>query len=301
MKHWREWPIKIVNQRDNNFPMPLKKIKKCPEKLYYRGNWSQEIFNRAGAIVGSRRLTNYGKQVLEMVVPEYVARKITVISGFMFGADEKAHRFCLEFGGKTIAILGSGLNYLYPQEHDVLYSEILERGGLVISEYEPEFKPTLWSFPQRNRIVAGLATHGVLVVEAGTKSGSLITADIANKIGKRVMAIPGPITSTVSAGCNWLIKNNLAEAIAQIEDIFEEQLLSSRIEQPELWNWNGVEGKIMEMLRDEDLAADEISRKLKLGIDEINSITMQMMMNDLLEENQGKLTIRDKGSNRQLG
>ena len=185
-----------------------------------------EIFENSLAVVGSRDMSLYGKEVIAKFVPDLVSNKITIISGFMYGVDVESHQKCLECGGKTVAVLGCGLNVLTSKENDSLYTKILENGGLVISEYEANLKPTRWSFPQRNRIVAGLSTLGVLVVEAKLKSGSLITAKIGQKQGKKVYVIPGQITSETSEGTNYLIKNNLGKMVTSAADILNDSVLN---------------------------------------------------------------------------
>jgi DNA processing protein len=203
---------------------------------------------------------------------DFVINRLTIISGFMYGIDTEAHRVCLDLGGKTVAVLGSGLDCLPTIENDNLYSKILESGGAVLSEYEPNFKATVWSFPQRNRIVAGLATTGVLVVEAGIKSGSLITARIARDQNRTVFAVPGPITSSTSEGNNWLLKNNWARLVTEPADILGSQLL--KVTQTELFDGSLSVGekRIIESLKSEEMTMDE-----------------GMLMKDLIKEEGGKI------------
>lgn len=213
-----DYKIREIKKTENGFPEILKKIRKCPEKLYYRGEWDDKLFEKSLAIVGSRKMTRYGREVVTQFMPALVAEGVTVISGFMYGVDCEAHQQCVKLGGKTVAVLGWGLDY---KSGDMrLYKKILDGGGLVISEYEKDFKATRWSFPQRNRIVSGLAGLGVLVVEAGEKSGSLITARMAGEENRAVWAVPGPINGAVSKGTNWLIKKGLAKMMTTAEDIW---------------------------------------------------------------------------------
>ena len=177
--------------------------------LHFRGVDPHKINKKSIAIVGSRRMTRYGKEVVDRFVSEFVANGVTTISGFMYGVDTEVHQKTIDYGGKTIAVFGCGLNVIYPPENKKLYDQIIESGGSVVSEYEDDAKPHLWKFPQRNKIVASLASLGVLVIEAGEKSGSLITAGLAKKMGKKVYAVPGAITSSVSVGTNNLIKSRL--------------------------------------------------------------------------------------------
>ncbi len=291
MNEWKSWPIKIVEK--DNFPESLKSIKKCPDKLYYRGEWQKEIFEKVVAIVGSRQISRYGKDVVEKIMPEIVKRKTTVVSGFMYGVDSEAHWKCLEYGGKTIAVLGSGLNESYPKDNDNLYTRILETGGMIISEYEPDFKATNWSFPQRNRIVSGLSTVGVIVIEAGIKSGSLITAKLALEQKRLLLAVPGQINSKTSEGTNWLIKTGAARMVNVPLDIFEDKI--SFPEQETLFkdysDLNGIEKTIIDLLEVEAMTVDEICQITKKSITEISTNLSMMLMKDLLTEEDGKFYI----------
>jgi len=287
MKDWREWEIKTIKFEDENFPESLKTIKNKPKRLYYRGEWNSELFDKSLAIVGSRRMTRYGREVLEKFMPDLVAKKITIISGFMYGVDSWAHQLTIENGGKTVAVLGGGLDELTPTENDKLYSQIINTGGLVISEYEADFKPTLWSFPQRNRIVAGLASFGVLVVEADYKSGSLITARMALEQNKKLWAVPGMITARLSNGTNYLIARGDARVALTANDIIEGKV---RIEQLSLvTELLPPQKQIWELIETEPLTIDELSRRLGLKITEISVVISQMAIAGLVSEEMGKI------------
>ncbi|MFA4827069.1 MAG: DNA-processing protein DprA [Candidatus Shapirobacteria bacterium] len=290
MGDWKQWKIKIILIDDDIFPGELRKIRNYPKKLYYRGEWNKSIFEKTLAVVGSRRMTRYGREIMEKFMPEIVANKVTVISGFMYGIDTEAHTKCVESGGKTIAVLGGGLDVLLPTENNELYTKILENGGLMISEYEPDFQPTLWSFPQRNRIVAGLATIGVLIVEAGMKSGSLITARLARQMGKKIWAVPGGIFSEVSEGVNYLIKNDLAKMMTSTVDIFENKSAENSI-QVNLFedSLDDCERKIIGALKNEDLSVDEIGRKLELTITEVLVKISALSLKNIIEEENGRV------------
>ncbi|MDD2482876.1 MAG: DNA-processing protein DprA [Candidatus Shapirobacteria bacterium] len=289
MNEWKKWPIKIIEKKD--FPKGLKKISDCPEKLYYRGNWSDEIFENTLAIVGSRAMTRYGKEIISKFMPELIVQKITIISGFMYGVDSEAHRDCLDLGGKTIAVLGSGLNELYPSQNDKLYSEILEKNGLIISEYEPDFKATIWSFPQRNRIVSALSTIGVLIVEAGLKSGSLITAKLALKQKKRMFAVPGQIGSKTAEGTNWLIQSGGAKMATSVNDILGNSIHCP--DQQNLFkdysNLSDLEKQIVEVLENEEVTIDELCMKIRSPVSEISTTISMMLMRDLIVQENDKI------------
>src|SRR3989338_1474425 len=281
---WKDWPIKKL---DGSF---FKKIYKPPKVIYYRGNINPKIFEKSLAIVGSRRMTRYGKEVIDRFIPELVTNNVTIISGFMYGVDTQAHKKTVEYGGITVAVFGSGINICYPPENDKLYTCILEKGGVVLSEYEPDSKPQLWRYPQRNRIVAGLASLGVLVIEAGEKSGSLITAEYAKKQGKKIYAVPGPITSSLSTGTNLLIKNGIAKIATEARDMIgskNPKLKNSKLPSKPS-NLNDKEKKIYTALNLEPLSADEIARNLNLDISEVSTILSLMSLRGILTESVGK-------------
>lgn len=281
--------INIIERKD--YPKLWRTNKVLPDKLFFSGNWNGELFEKTLAMVGSRRMTRYGSEVIKRIMPEIVANKISVISGFMYGVDCEAHRECLENGGKTVAVLGGGIGWIWKYGNQKLFSAIIEKGGLIISEYEPEFKPTLWSFPQRNKIVSAVSTVGVLVVEAGIKSGSLITAKLALKHKKKLMAIPGPISSKISEGTNWLIKSGAAKMVTSSEDILE-NCLHSPI-QAELFkdysDLSVTEKGIISILENEEMTIDDLCRRMKLSVAELSTTLSMMIIRDLVTEENGKI------------
>ena len=213
--------IEEINIENEFYPQQLKNIYNPPNKIYVLGN--KEILKESGiAIVGARRATEYGKKVAFKFSKELSASGINIISGLAVGIDTYAHLGSLqqECIGKTIGVLGSGLDVIYPKQNINLAKEILKRGGCIISEYPLGTKPEKIHFPQRNRIISGLS-KGVLVVEASEKSGSLITADFALEQGKDVFAIPGDIWKLTSIGTNSLIKQG-AKLVNDYVDILEE-------------------------------------------------------------------------------
>ncbi len=291
MKKWQDWKINKIKSTDSNFPKVLSKISDPVKSLYYRGNWNLSLFKNSLAIVGSRRNTRYGEQVVKILLAEIVSSGITTISGFMYGVDSLVHNETIDCGGKTIAVLGSGLDVLYPARNNDLYSQILESGGLVLSEYEANTKPALWTFPVRNRIVVGLASMGVLIVEAGLDSGSLVTANIALNEGKKVYCVPGPITSSVSAGCNLWIKNNKAKMVTGIEDILNKKQISNR--QSSLFDGKGeIEKKILTIIENEPLTMDELVVKTGINISELSVSLSMLQMDGVIEEVGGKYYLR---------
>ncbi len=255
--------------------------------FYYRGNWSGKVFKKSIAIVGSRRMTRYGRDVVDKFVSGFVVNGITTISGFMYGVDTEVHQKTVDYGGVTIAVFGCGLDVIYPPENEKLYTQILENRGLVISEYEPKAKPHLWKFPQRNKIIASLASLGVLVVEAGDKSGSLITAELARKMGKKVYAVPGPINSAVSLGTNELIKSGNAVMVTEPKDIIKIRSSFARatVDKPKM---NILELEIYKALEIEGLNTDEIAMQTGESVIEVGTTLSVMGIKGLVLESGGK-------------
>jgi DNA processing protein len=192
---------------DARYPENLREITTPPERLYVRGRFAEDDA-LAVAIVGSRAATSYGLAVAERLAADLAARGVTVVSGLARGIDSAAHRGALRAGGRTIAVLGSGVDVIYPPENRRLAGEI-ESHGAVVSQFEPGTRPLSGHFPARNRVIAGLAL-AVVVVEAAEKSGSLITAGFAEEMGREVMAVPGLLTSAQSVGAHRLIQDGAA-------------------------------------------------------------------------------------------
>jgi DNA processing protein len=200
------------------YPANLREIQAPPERLYVRGALAANDA-LAIAVVGSRAATPYGLAVAERLGADLAARGVTVVSGLARGIDSAAHRGALRAGGRTIAVLGSGVDVIYPPENAGLAREI-EASGAIVSQFAPGTRPLAGYFPARNRVIAGLSL-GVVVVEAAEKSGSLITAGLAGELGREVMAVPGPLTSPLSAGAHRLIQDGAA-LIQGWEDVVDQ-------------------------------------------------------------------------------
>ena len=203
IKRLQEHKVKVITILDGGYPQRLKEIYLPPIVLFYRGNLSL-INQRAVAVVGSRDHSKYAKECIREIIPELVKDDIVVISGLARGVDTLAHEETLKANGSTIAVIGSGLDVVYPLENSKLYDLIAKR-GLILSEYPLQSRPLKFHFPYRNRIIAGLS-HGVCVIEAKEKSGSLITANLALSENREVFAVPGSIFSIHSKGTNSLIE-----------------------------------------------------------------------------------------------
>lgn len=209
--------IKVVSLTDTGYPGNLRQISDPPSVLYFRGEIKPED-NLAVAVVGSRNATVYGKDVTQKLVFQLVKQGLTIVSGLARGIDSVAHRTALEAGGRTIAVLGCGVDLVYPPENKNLAQEIVKNGA-VVSEFPLGFPPIAPNFPARNRIVSGLSL-GVLVTEGAVDSGSLITAGQAAEQGREVFAVPGPINSKMSEGTNKLIKEGV-HPTTEVADLLE--------------------------------------------------------------------------------
>ena len=205
---------------DDVYPQCLKEISNPPLKLYYKGNLDLLKDERLIAVVGTRNPSSYGKLCCEYMVKKMTSANITIVSGFAKGIDSIAHKTSLLAGGKTIAVIASGLDIVYPASNLSLYREIEEK-GLILSEYEAGVKPFKFNFPQRNRIIAGLS-KGIIVVESKDRGGSLITADLALEFNRDVYAVPGDVFSEYSKGCNNLIRDSKAKSLSNINELLDD-------------------------------------------------------------------------------
>src|SRR5918994_4687005 len=203
---------------DGGYPALLREIYDPPITIYVKGAWEACLDQPCVAVVGSRRCSTYGQNAALMLARDLAQRGVTVVSGFARGIDAAAHRGALEGGGRTVAVLGTGLDQIYPRDHAKLAAEILAKGGALVTQFPLKTPPVSENFPYRNRIISGLSL-GVLVVEASELSGSLITARLALEQNREVWAVPGNITSRNSFGTNFLIKGAGAKLIQQWPDV----------------------------------------------------------------------------------
>jgi DNA processing protein len=273
--------VNVFICEDPLYPSRLKEIYDYPPVLYVRGSLPTED-EPCLAIVGTRRPTIYGRQVTEEIVADLARSKITIVSGLARGIDSVAHRAALDAGGKTVAVFGSGLDIVYPGENAKLAQAIMEHGALV-SEYPLGVKPRAEYFPLRNRIMSGLSL-GVLVVEAGERSGALITAHQAVEQNREVFAIPGSILSPASQGTNRLIQEG-AKLVRNYTDILQELNLTIVVQQAEIKEFSmaehsgtecSVESAILKQLSSEPNHIDEICRRSGLPMPEVSS-TLAML------------------------
>jgi DNA processing protein len=216
LDYCRREQIDVISFREERYPDPLRTIIDPPPILFVKGKiLPEDTFSIA--VIGTRRSTRYGQRQAERLTAALVSHGFTIISGLARGIDAVTHRTTLNAGGRTIAVLGSGLSRVYPSEHSDLADKIIEHGGCVLSEYPPLHPSAKWTFPQRNRIISGLSL-GVLVIEAPMRSGAMISARMAGEQGRDIFAVPGPIESPMSQGCNQLIRDG-AYLVESADDI----------------------------------------------------------------------------------
>ena len=280
------WKIEKININDKVYPQTLRKISKPPKTIYFRGHLPQNE-EKCFGIVGTRRCTSYGKNLAFSMAKHLSQAGFIIVSGMARGIDTFSHKGCLDSKGKTVAVLGTGLDEesIYPKENLKLARNILENGGCLLSEYPPQTRGSQFTFPQRNRIIAGLSL-GVLVVEAPLKSGALITAAWAKKQGKKVFALPGSVHTETSRGCHFLIKQGalLVESATDILRAFNLPISENRVIKGE----TNEEILILGFLKKENLHIDKIIEKTHLPPQTV-SATLSIM------EMEGK--VRNLGEN----
>jgi len=266
------------------YPRYLKEIPNPPPLLYIEG--SLEPGDQwAVAIVGTRRLTAYGRKVTHDLVGGLVRSNVTIVSGLARGIDAVAHEAALDFGGRTIAVLGSGLDCIYPAEHRSLAEQITSGHGALISEYALGVPPDAKNFPPRNRIISGLSL-GVIVVEAGQRSGALITASFALEQNREVFAIPGNITSPASVGTNNLIQQG-AKLVRGVEDILEElnlSLVPQQIAVHKALPETAEEALLIEHLAHQPIHIDELIREVELPSGVVSSTLSLMELKGMVQQ-----------------
>lgn len=280
--------ISFVCVSEKEYPQRLKKIKNPPIILFVKGSINFNIEQKFLAIVGTRRITSYGESVTDLFATSLASNGIVIVSGLAIGVDAQAHKSAIEIGGKTVAVLGNGVDMCYPRENQKLYDQILDDNGAVISEFPPGEPPSVGSFPSRNRIVAGLS-DGVLVTEGASDSGSLITANFGLEFGRRVFAVPGPITSSLSAAPLRLIEKG-AKLVITPDDIIKEFKMQNskvRIASQNLKGLSSEEKKIVELIENEPLNFDEIVRRLKIDPSKAGTILSFMEIKGIVKTADG--------------
>lgn len=264
-----------ININNEIYPSKLKEIKNPPKKLFLRGNL-EILQNNSIAIVGSRECTSYGFYEAYEFAKELSKKGICVISGLAQGIDTAAHLGAMHQKGKTIAVLGTGLNKIYPKENELLAKSIIKNKGLIISEYELFQERKSENFPKRNRIMSGLS-DGILVIEARKKSGTLITARYAREQGKKLFSLPGSVDVINSSGTNELIKNG-ATLITEIKDILDEFAIQNKKEEV-----NQEYKKVYEVLTSTPIHINQICKITNSSMAEVNQIVTMLEIEGLIK------------------
>ncbi len=279
--------LKILTLEDADYPENLKNIPDAPIVLYVRGELKPQDKLAIG-IVGSRQASIYGLNNAKKFAYELAERGFTIVSGMARGIDTCAHRGGLAAGGRTIAVMGSGFNHIYPPENKELAGEIAQSGA-VLSEFPMDAEPFPYNFPRRNRVISGLS-QGVLVVEAARNSGALITADFALEQGRDVFALPGQVDSLRAFGTNGLIKQG-AKLVSCVDDIMEEFALEANTHQaPQAQETN--ESRVYGLIHDEPTQLDDLLEKSNLDISDISGILVSLQIKRLVRELPGKQFVR---------
>lgn len=328
LKKMHKANVSFLTLEDKQYPQLLKTIKNPPFVSFYKGNKeilnSQNVIPAKGrtersegdrlldkgegiqnldsrfhgndnyenvgyvGIVGTRKITDYGRAVTEKITRELVESGCVIVSGLALGVDTIAHQTTIDAHGKTIAVLGCGIDCCYPRENQRLYDAILAKGGVIVSEYGLGFQPTKGSFPSRNRIIAGLSL-GTLVTEGASDSGALITAKDALANNRRVFAVPGPVTSSLSQGTYQLIKQG-AVVVGSGKEILEElQIRGAKRAKGDkgLKGDTKEEQKILDLLREQDVHIDELAKRTGIASAKIGGILSLMEMKGLIKSQEG--------------
>lgn len=276
--------MKLINIKDAEYPQLLKSIRNAPQILYTEGK-IQCLNMPCVTVVGSRNMSDYGKSITQKLVRELVAKGVCIVSGLAVGIDTVAHQTCIENGGRTIAVLGSGLNKVFPKENRGLYDDIVNSGGCVISEHEPDTEAQKIFFPARNRIVSGLSL-GTLVIEATYRSGTSITAKFAFEQNRKVFCIPNSVGSKNSSGTINLIKKG-ARLITEANEVLQEIGLFEKTEDIEKIE-KQQQCRRMKILEEEELdSLGEIAKQIYAYIKENRIANIEVMCSEL------KISVQD--------
>ena len=293
----REHGITILIESDEGYPRSLREIHDPPSVLFVRGQLLPSDA-MAVAIVGTRHATRYGLQQAERLASGLARAGVTVVSGLARGIDGAAHRGAMAAGGRTIAVLGSGLLRLFPPEHQELADEIADSGA-VLSELPPEIEPRGGNFPQRNRIISGLSL-GTIVIEAPERSGALITARLANEQGRDVFAVPGRVDSRPSRGCHRLLRDG-ATLVESVDDVLEQlgflveaapQEDGTELRHPAELTLNDIERKVLDAIDSEPTSIDGLVSTTGLAVPRVLSTVSVLEMRRLVRRLSGTTVVR---------
>lgn len=295
LKQTRKLGADLMTFWDQDYPALLREIYDPPVLLWIKGN-REALSTDSLAVVGTRKAGKYGNKAASHFTHKLVRAGLTVVSGLAYGIDAVAHRSAIEAGGLTVAVLGSGIDRIYPFKHSKLAAEIVNSGGAVISEFAPGTKPDAGNFPMRNRIVSGLSL-GTLVVASGISGGSMITAKSALDQNREVFVIPHSLGQPNSEGCNALIQQGMGKLVQKVEDILEELpvTLSSPAHQTlagkPFWRSQKLDSfssRICSSLEKQALHVDDLAESLKVEVHELLPKLMELELQQCVRQNAGK-------------
>lgn len=272
---------------DEEFPAQLREISPMPTLLFVKGNVGA-LGGFGIAVVGTRKPTRYGLKLADMFSRELARAGLTVISGFARGIDTAAHKACIESGAPTVAVFGCGADVCYPAENRALYEQIAESGGAVVSEYPPGFKPLQYRFPERNRIISGLA-RGVFIPEAAKRSGSLITAEFALEQGRDVFVAPGNVFAEESGGTNQLLRTMPHALVLSPEDILEHYRMTpkERVEKGQTEQMTVEENLVIAVLRRGEAHFEELLAETGLATSALTDVLVGLELSGIAEQTNG--------------
>ncbi len=291
----------IMTYWDDDYPHLLREIYDPPLMLWIKGNRSV-LDTDAISIVGTRRVGNYGKKMAQKFAKELVDHDLTIISGLAYGTDGAAHQATVDAGGKTVAVLGSGIDWIYPSDHKGLAKQIIETGGAVISEFPLGTAPEMGNFPVRNRIVSGMSL-GTLVVASGLEGGSMITAKSALDQNREVFVIPHPVGHPNAIGCNSLIKRGMGKLVQNVEDVLteihvhikEKETESDSADTPrssqnkwESMELDNLSTSICEVLDEQSLHIDHLAERLEIETHKLMPKLLELEMQGAIRQTAGK-------------
>lgn len=290
LKKVRDLGVYILTFTDQGYPKNLLQIYDPPPLLYCRGEFDDEASPMV-AMVGSRKGSPYGRAVTKRMSRELASAGVTIVSGMARGIDTCAHLGALEAGGKTIAVFGCGIDIMYPPENESLFRDIIDHGA-VISEFPLSTPPEGKNFPKRNRIISGLSL-GVVIVEASSDSGSLITASYALEQGREVFAVPGNVGMATSQGTNALIKQG-AKLVEGAQDILVEIIpqYEGKTSREKTSMLNDDEDGILQLLSHHPLHIDEISRLSQMEIRRVSTVLLELELKGVISQLSGKMFVR---------
>ncbi|HKL93986.1 MAG TPA: DNA-processing protein DprA [Clostridia bacterium] len=275
--------VEVVTLFDENYPLQLRDVIEPPIVLYCKGNVS--LLNKKSiAVVGTRRPTRYGQKIAEDFSREFVRAGLIIVSGFARGIDSVSHRVCVEENCPTIAVFGCGLNVCYPAENRELLSAILEHNGLIISEYALDVRPQAYHFPDRNRIISGLA-EGVFLAEASEKSGSLITVNCAIEQGREIFVVPANINSPASAGSNQVLRTMQGAIVLSPEDVLSGLgIYNKKQTKEDTVQLSILEQQLVDALYEGDLHFEELLNISKCSASELSAMLMNLELCGVIEK-----------------